>query len=74
MGQRKKAEKGVLTSEEALTVFEKIEAQSNRAQRIVDDVRKYAETKDRKIRKVLAFVGRGSAIKDFKTPALIPEL
>ena len=65
-GAKKKAEKGVLTSEEALTVFEKIEAQSNRAQRIVDDVRKYAKQKAGKYEKFSLSGAVDSALKDFK--------
>ncbi len=65
-GAKKKAEKGVLTSEEALTVFEKIEAQSNRAQRIVDDVRKYAKQKAGKYEKFSLSAAVDSALKDFK--------
>lgn len=65
-GAKKKAEKGVLTSQEALTVFEKIEAQSNRAQRIVDDVRKYAKQKTGKYEKFSLSEAVDSALKDFK--------
>ena len=65
-GAKKKAEKGVLSSEEALTVFEKIEAQSNRAQRIVDDVRKYAKQKTGKYEKFSLSDAVDSALKDFK--------